>query len=90
MSQQTKLEAHAQAVRDLERQLFVAVEDAAVISRDVSGRARVEDGRVRWVRVRNVPSFAVALDHKIVVPEYGTIAADVAFGGEERDPWLAG
>lgn len=29
------------AVRDLERQLFVAVEDAAVISRDVAGRTRV-------------------------------------------------
>ena len=37
---------------------------------------------MRWVRVRNVPSFALALDRKIVVPEYGTIAADVAFGGQ--------
>ena len=48
----------------------------------VEATARVEGGRVRWVRVRNVPSFAVALDRKIVVPEYGTIAADVAFGGQ--------
>jgi len=48
----------------------------------VEATARVEGGRVRWVRVRNVPSFAVALDHKIVVPEYGTIAADIAFGGQ--------
>ena len=48
----------------------------------VEATARVEGGRVRWVRVRNVPSFAVALDHKIVVPEYGTVAADVAFGGQ--------
>jgi proline racemase len=48
----------------------------------VQATARLEGGRVRWVRVRNVPSFALALDRKIVVPEYGTITADVAFGGQ--------
>ena len=48
----------------------------------VEATARVEGGRVRWVRVRNVPSFALALDRKIVVPEYGTIAVDIAFGGQ--------
>jgi proline racemase len=48
----------------------------------VEATAQVEGGRVRWVRVRNVPSFAVALDREIVVPQYGTIAADVAFGGQ--------
>ena len=48
----------------------------------VEATARVEGGRVRWVRVLNVPSFAVALDREIVVPEYGTVAADVAFGGQ--------
>ncbi len=48
----------------------------------VEATARVENGRVRWVRVRNVPSFALALDRKIVVPEYGTIPVDVAFGGQ--------
>jgi proline racemase len=48
----------------------------------VEATARVENGRVRWVRVRNVPSFALALDRKIVVPEYGTVAADIAFGGQ--------
>src|SRR3712207_5808300 len=48
----------------------------------VEATARVEGGRVRWVRVRNVPSFAWALDEPIAVPEYGTVAADVAFGGQ--------
>jgi proline racemase len=48
----------------------------------VEATARVEGGRVRWVRVRNVPSFALALDRAIVVPEYGTITADVAFSGQ--------
>ena len=48
----------------------------------VEATARVEGGRVRWVRVRNVPSFAWALDEPIAVPEYGTVAADIAFGGQ--------
>jgi proline racemase len=48
----------------------------------VEATARVDNGRVRWVRVRNVPSFALALETKIVVPEYGTVAADIAFGGQ--------
>jgi proline racemase len=48
----------------------------------VEATARVEGGRVRWVRVRNVPSFALVLDRKVVVPEYGTVTADVAFGGQ--------
>ena len=48
----------------------------------VEATARLEDGRVRWVRVRNVPAFAQVLDEKIVVPEYGAIAADIAFGGQ--------
>ena len=54
--------------------------DTAVGS--VEATARVERGRVRWVRVRNVPSFALTLDRAIVVPEYGTITADIAFGGQ--------
>jgi proline racemase len=48
----------------------------------VQATARVEGGRVQSVQVRNVPSFALALDQEIVVPEYGTIAADIAFGGQ--------
>lgn len=48
----------------------------------VEATARVEGGRVRWVRVRNVPSFALALDAEVVVPEYGKVAADIAFGGQ--------
>ena len=48
----------------------------------VEATARVEGGRVRWVRVRNVPSFVLELDRKIAGPKYGTIAADIAFGGQ--------
>jgi proline racemase len=55
--------------------------DTAVGPVEATARV-VEGGRVRWVRVRNVPSFALALDREIVVPEYGTITADIAFGGQ--------
>ncbi len=48
----------------------------------VEATARVEGGRVRWVRLRNVPSFALALDQELTVPEYGTVAVDIAFGGQ--------
>ena len=46
----------------------------------VEATARVEGGRVRWVRVRNVPSFALALDRAIDVPEYGTIVRQMIAG----------
>ena len=48
----------------------------------VEATARVEAGRVRWVRVRNVPSFVQDLDRPIAVPEYGTVHADIVFGGQ--------
>jgi proline racemase len=48
----------------------------------VEATAGVQGGRVRWVRVRNVPSFVQVLDHPVVVPEYGTVRADIAFGGQ--------
>ncbi|MFI7703916.1 proline racemase family protein [Nonomuraea sp. NPDC049480] len=38
-------------------------------------------GKVQAVRIRNVPSWVVALDTPIEVLEYGTVLADVAFGG---------
>ena len=71
----------------LETGSLPAVEPETVVRIDtaaglVEASARVERGRVRSVRVRMVPSFAVALDTPIVVPEYGTIAADIAFGGQ--------
>jgi proline racemase len=48
----------------------------------VEATARVQGGRVRSVRLRNVASFVEVLDHPVVVPEYGTVHADVAFGGQ--------
>lgn len=48
----------------------------------VEATATVADGKVRTVQVRNVPSWAVALDTPIAVHEHGTVLADVAFGGQ--------
>lgn len=47
----------------------------------VTARAVVEDGRVRSVRFRNVPSFVAALDEEVEVPGIGRVRYDLAFGG---------
>jgi len=44
-------------------------------------RADCENGKVKQVTFQNVPAFAVYLDTEINVPELGTIAVDVAYGG---------
>lgn len=47
----------------------------------VTAQATVEHGIVKSVRFHNVPSFVVALDQKVDVPELGKIKYDLAFGG---------
>ena len=44
-------------------------------------RAECAGGKVRSVTFRNVPSFATHLDTPIEVPQLGTVAVDVAYGG---------
>ena len=44
--------------------------------------ADCRDGRVERVRVRNVPSFAARLDARLEVDGVGTLAADIAYGGD--------
>lgn len=48
----------------------------------VTARATVEAGKVTTVTVVNVPAFVVELDRLLDVPEYGTVKADIAFGGQ--------
>lgn len=48
----------------------------------VEAVARVEGRKVVSVQVCNVPSFVVGLDVPVEVDEYGTVAADIAFGGQ--------
>jgi proline racemase len=44
-------------------------------------RADCRDGKVTAVTFRNVPSFATHLGTRVEVPELGTVAVDVAYGG---------
>ena len=48
----------------------------------VSASATIRDGRVVAVTVANVPSYVVALNAPLTVPEIGTVPVDVAFGGQ--------
>jgi proline racemase len=48
----------------------------------VEATARVAGNKVLDVQVRNVPSWVEALDAPIDVAEYGTVHADIAFGGQ--------
>ena len=47
----------------------------------VVARARCEDGRVTAVSFDNVPAWAHTLDAEVSTPRWGTITADIAFGG---------
>ncbi|MBM4423575.1 MAG: hypothetical protein FJ030_09315 [Chloroflexi bacterium] len=47
----------------------------------ISVRAECRNGKVTQVTFRNVPAFAVHLDAKVEVPQLGTVAVDVAWGG---------
>ena len=44
-------------------------------------RADCAGGRVERITFENVPSFAVALDAPVEVPDLGTLRVDVAYGG---------
>jgi trans-L-3-hydroxyproline dehydratase len=46
---------------------------------DITAGCRV--GKVEWVELENVPSFAHRLDAPLEVPGLGTISVDVAYGG---------
>lgn len=48
----------------------------------VEAIASVSGDKVTSVRVRNVPAWVAHLGRPIEVPEYGRVAADVAFGGQ--------
>jgi proline racemase len=60
-------------------QTVVRIDTAAGL---VEATARVEGTKVRDVQVRNVPSWVEQLDAEIAVAEYGTVRADIAFGGQ--------
>ena len=48
----------------------------------VTAIAHVRGGKVTAVTVVNVPAFVVGLDTPLEIPEFGTVAADIVFGGQ--------
>jgi proline racemase len=63
-----------------------AVEPVTTIRLDtpagvVVAEVAVEDGAATAVTLRNVPSFAVALDREVTLPGGRTVTYDLAFGG---------
>ena len=48
----------------------------------VQVRAECRDGKARRITVRNVPSFAAALDAPLEVAGYGSLTVDIAYGGD--------
>jgi proline racemase len=71
----------------IETGIVAAVEPVTEVHIDTAvgtttARAQVRDGKVVAVTVVNVPAFVVALDLPRQVPELGTLAVDVVFGGQ--------
>jgi proline racemase len=48
----------------------------------VSVKARVENGSVKSVTLRNVPSFLYKKDVFVEIPEIGKVRGDISFGGD--------
>ena len=47
----------------------------------VRARALIKDGRVQEVAFQNVPAFVMHLNVPLMIPDLGTVSADIAFGG---------
>jgi proline racemase len=70
----------------LETEIFPKVEPETILRIDtpaglVTASARIKNNQVESVYFRNVPSFVVALDETVDVPELGQVRYDLAFGG---------
>ena len=48
----------------------------------VDVEAGCDDGKVQWIRVRNVPSFAHKLEQSLEITGLGSITVDTAYGGD--------
>jgi trans-L-3-hydroxyproline dehydratase len=47
----------------------------------ITAHARIAEDRIQSIYFENVPSFVLALDEVVEVPEIGTVQYDLAFGG---------
>jgi proline racemase len=65
-------------VKMVEPESTVRLDTAAGL---IVARAQCENGRCLSVSLDNVPAFAVSLDTPVKTADFGTIRADIAFGG---------
>jgi len=65
-------------VRMVEPETVVRLDTAAGL---ITARARCRGGRCLSVSLDNVPAFALDIDAQVKTPAWGTIRADIAFGG---------
>ena len=65
-------------VKMVEPETVVKLDTAAGL---ITARARCKDGRCLSVSLDNVPAFVLQLDQPVKTPKWGTIRADIAFGG---------
>lgn len=65
-------------VKMVEPETLVRLDTAAGL---ITVRATCRNGRCLSVSLDNVPAFVQALDVPVVTPKWGTITADIAFGG---------
>lgn len=47
----------------------------------VTSEVKSNENQVEWCRFQNVPAFVLAQDIEVDLQEYGTVLADIAFGG---------
>jgi proline racemase len=65
-------------VKMVEPETVVRLDTAAGL---ITARARCKDGRCLSVSLDNVPAFALEIAAPVKTPKWGTIRADIAFGG---------
>ena len=65
-------------VKMVEPETVVRLDTAAGL---ITARARCAKGRCLSVSLDNVPAFALEIDAPVKTPRWGTIRADIAFGG---------
>ena len=65
-------------VKMVEPETVVKLDTAAGL---ITARARCDNGRCLSVSLDNVPAFALSIQTPVKTPKWGTIKADIAFGG---------
>ena len=74
----TKVAIESDLVKKVEPRTTVRIDSPAGL---ITATANIKNSKVGKVSYQNVPSYVVALDSEIEIPEYGKIKYDLAFGG---------